>query len=556
MINRLLIIFTLLFISASVHANYQSGLDAYNKGQYQLAMEEWKDVIVATQGTVSPAQYTETHYAIGMLYLMGQGVGTNHQTALSWLKIAAGMGHGGAQGKLGYMYAEGLAVKQDFETAFEWFSKAAAQGDIDGQYNLGVFYLNGWGTQQDTTKASHYLSAAAEQGDKNAEALLSDLHATMEASAALAASRAVQAPPPAPPVEVARQEEGQSPEMLAMPEATAPLVASPPPKASTTLDETTYQQAPAVPEEAPVLVEPTAPDKIVSLQEAPAQEDPLILEETTASGDGPILIETAPSGEIVPLEETDFPEESGPLVEALLPEVTKSEEEMLPSEVAAVAVEVEATMPQEELAGAEKFVSMEAPADTPAPVETINLGETVVEEEVTPLEVLLPPAEAPAPVETILLDETMPQEDLPLQDGGAPTEVWLAPAETLPLQETAVVEEDLPVQPSADLSIFLLTTWILEQNPNHYTIQVMGLGSKETLARLVRDYNDYRPFAVYTLHLKKEPLHVLVQGVYIDVETARMAKRNFPAAIQNPENVWIRKFGKIQELVNLEEVSN
>ena len=267
--NRLLIIFTLIFISASAHANYQSGMDAYNKGQYQLAMEEWKDVIVATPGTVSPAQYTETHYAIGMLYLMGQGVGTNHQTALSWLKIAAGMGHGGAQGKLGYMYAEGLAVKQDFETAFEWFSKAAAQGDIDGQYNLGVFYLNGWGTQQNTTMAAQYLSAAAAQGDKKAEVLLSDLHETMEASAAAAASHAEQAVLPSPPAEIAHQEEGQTPEMLPVPEATAPLVASPPPEAYTTLDETTSQQAPPLTEEAPVLIEP------VEISSSDARASPL-----------------------------------------------------------------------------------------------------------------------------------------------------------------------------------------------------------------------------------------------------------------------------------------
>jgi len=307
-----------------------------------------------------------------------------------------------------------------------------------------------------------------------------------------------------------------------------------------------------------VVFEEVVPEKSVLLAvETAVPEAPASLEETTVSGDEPVLIETAPPGEIVPLEKTDSPEDSEPLVEALVSEATPSEEEIPPSEMATVAVET--TVSQEELASAEELVPVEASlpqAGTPAPVETVNLEEMVVEEEISPLEVLLPPTDTPAPVETILLDETLLQEGLPLQDEDTPTEVWLAPAKTWPLQEAAVVEEDLPVQPAADLSIFLPTAWILEQNPDHYVIQVMGLGSKETLARLVRDYNDYRPFAVYTLYLTKEPLHVLVQRVYTDVETARMAKRNFPAAIQNPENVWIRKFGKIQELINLEEVSN
>jgi hypothetical protein len=91
-------------------------------------------------------------------------------------------------------------------------------------------------------------------------------------------------------------------------------------------------------------------------------------------------------------------------------------------------------------------------------------------------------------------------------------------------------------------------TWILNQNPNHYTIQVIALRSRQSLENLIESQQNLSPFAIYAQQ-KDKPLHILIQGVYPDLESVREAKNNFPTAIQPPENVWIRKFGKIQELI-------
>jgi len=160
-----------LLLPLAIMADYQSGLDAYDSGDYATALLDWKAVITPTH----PAIFAETHYAIGMLYWKGHGVTKDYFEALNWMRRAADLNHAGAQAKLGYLYTQGIAVQQNYELAFQWFSKAARQGDIDGQYNLGIFYLNGWGAKQDKTMAAQYLAAASAQGDESAEQMLQGL---------------------------------------------------------------------------------------------------------------------------------------------------------------------------------------------------------------------------------------------------------------------------------------------------------------------------------------------------------------------------------------------
>ena len=111
------------------------------------------------------------------------------------------------------------------------------------------------------------------------------------------------------------------------------------------------------------------------------------------------------------------------------------------------------------------------------------------------------------------------------------------------------MDEAQPTTSILPYSIFLPENWILAQDPNLYTIQVIGLRSKPDLEDLVRGYDKLAPFASYKSQRDSRPLYMLLQGVYPNVEAARAARDNFPKAIQKPKNVWIRKYGKIQELI-------
>jgi DamX protein len=91
--------------------------------------------------------------------------------------------------------------------------------------------------------------------------------------------------------------------------------------------------------------------------------------------------------------------------------------------------------------------------------------------------------------------------------------------------------------------------WILSQNPDHYTIQVIGLSNSEKLEALVDGHENLAPFAIYSVQRSTRPIRVLIQGSYADVDSARAARDVFPREINPPDQVWIRQFGKIQELI-------
>ena len=95
-------------------------------------------------------------------------------------------------------------------------------------------------------------------------------------------------------------------------------------------------------------------------------------------------------------------------------------------------------------------------------------------------------------------------------------------------------------------------TWILSQNPDQYTIQVIGLSTIEKLKALINGHDNLAPFAIYTVQRSSSPIQVLIQGSYADVDAARTARDIFPREINPPDQVWIRQFGKIQELIAAE----
>ena len=89
----------------SVSQDFQKGVDAYDTGDYSLALDEFTPL--AEQGDAS-AQYN-----------------------------------------LGEMYRRGDGVPQDFATAMKWYTLAAEQGNASAQYTLGLMYYNGDGVLQD-----------------------------------------------------------------------------------------------------------------------------------------------------------------------------------------------------------------------------------------------------------------------------------------------------------------------------------------------------------------------------------------------------------------------
>ena len=123
-IQTLLTTTVLLFgMSGSGVADFNDGYNAYEKGDYKTAFNEWKPL--AEEGGES-AQYN-----IGWLYDNGKGVLKDDKEAVKWYRKAAEQGLASAQGNLGAMYANGHGVLKDLSKAKHWIKKAYDNPDAE-----------------------------------------------------------------------------------------------------------------------------------------------------------------------------------------------------------------------------------------------------------------------------------------------------------------------------------------------------------------------------------------------------------------------------------------
>ena len=118
-LSCLVAVLSLAAISAG--ADFNTGLTAYNKGDYVTAVKEWRPL--ADQG-VAAAQFN-----LGLLYLDGHGVPQDPAEAVKWFTKSAEQDYTEAQHNLGAMYGAGQGVKRDYVLAYKWLNICAAKGD-------------------------------------------------------------------------------------------------------------------------------------------------------------------------------------------------------------------------------------------------------------------------------------------------------------------------------------------------------------------------------------------------------------------------------------------
>jgi len=111
----------LLLFPALGWADYQAGLDAYVRGDYDTALAEFRPL--AEQGNA----LAQSH--LGLLYEIGAGVTQDSQEAVRWFRLAAEQGDVNAQYHMGVMYFLGSGVPIDDAMAHMWMNLAAAKGN-------------------------------------------------------------------------------------------------------------------------------------------------------------------------------------------------------------------------------------------------------------------------------------------------------------------------------------------------------------------------------------------------------------------------------------------
>lgn len=119
---------------------------------------------------------TAAAYALGTLYLNGDGVDRNPAMAAAWFGRAAESGHADAQTRLGDAYRLGIGVPTDIDAALGWYRKASDGGSAAAAFTLARLYRLGDGVRRDYERALKWLNIAAARDYAPAEHDLGQLY--------------------------------------------------------------------------------------------------------------------------------------------------------------------------------------------------------------------------------------------------------------------------------------------------------------------------------------------------------------------------------------------
>jgi len=109
----------------------------------------------AFRAAVASAQagHPDGEFALGLCYVNGTGVASDHAAGFKWFQAAAAQKQVQAAAMLGYFYEDGGTVPRDYKEAVKWLRIAAEGGEHQAQFHLGRCYRDGTGVDIDQKEA-------------------------------------------------------------------------------------------------------------------------------------------------------------------------------------------------------------------------------------------------------------------------------------------------------------------------------------------------------------------------------------------------------------------
>ena len=157
--------------SISIVYDYNQAVDAYKRGDYNLAYPVFKRL--AEGGDKNAQCY------VGSCYQLGRGVSKSDRQAFNWYTKAAEKGSAAALYNLATYYERGVCVIKEEKKAFDLYYRAATLGHADAQYVLGLLYMCDIGVKvkdkDKRSKAVQWFQKAAKQGHPKAIETLKDV---------------------------------------------------------------------------------------------------------------------------------------------------------------------------------------------------------------------------------------------------------------------------------------------------------------------------------------------------------------------------------------------
>ncbi|OHD10160.1 SPOR domain-containing protein [Sphingopyxis sp. RIFCSPHIGHO2_12_FULL_65_19] len=149
--------------AAPAFADVKDGVDAWQAGNYQAAVAEWRPLALAGDA--------DAQFNLGQAYKLGRGVPADLAQAETWYRRAAKQGHLQAEDNLGLV----LFTANRREEAMPFILNSASRGEPRAQYVLGTAHFNGDLAQQDWPRAYALTKRASDAGLGIASARLAQL---------------------------------------------------------------------------------------------------------------------------------------------------------------------------------------------------------------------------------------------------------------------------------------------------------------------------------------------------------------------------------------------
>ncbi|WP_294032026.1 SPOR domain-containing protein [Sphingopyxis sp.] len=150
-------------LAAPALADVKDGVDAWQAGNYQAAVAEWRPLALAGDA--------DAQFNLGQAYKLGRGVPADLTQAEAWYRRAAKQGHLQAEDNLGLV----LFTANRREEAMPFILSSAARGEPRAQYVLGTAHFNGDLAAQDWPRAYALTKRASDAGLGIASARLAQL---------------------------------------------------------------------------------------------------------------------------------------------------------------------------------------------------------------------------------------------------------------------------------------------------------------------------------------------------------------------------------------------
>jgi cell division septation protein DedD len=153
----------LIAMATPAFADVKDGVDAWQRGDYQAAVAEWRPLAVAGDA--------DAQFNLGQAYKLGRGVPADLTQAEGWYRRAVQQGHLQAEDNLGLV----LFTANRREEAMSFITRSAARGEPRAQYVLGTAHFNGDLAPKDWPMAYALTKRASDAGLDIASARLSQL---------------------------------------------------------------------------------------------------------------------------------------------------------------------------------------------------------------------------------------------------------------------------------------------------------------------------------------------------------------------------------------------